>query len=97
MPKPTAVVTASIRSRSARVAVWAPDPAHTTAAVDAAQATSAWCIAGTDGVVVEQPYAMRTCGGAAEVERIRFRAQGARDAAKAVLRSLGYTVRASHS
>lgn len=101
MPKPIAIVTASIRAQRARVTVETPDPAHTAAAIEAARSTSAWCRVGTYGVVVEQPPAAipgqrRTYGGGAEAEQVRYIAQDARDAAKAALRALGYTVRATH-
>lgn len=104
MPKPIAYVTWSTDSRSGRVTIETPETdaegAHRAQAVAAALAASEGWGAETPSrpsVTTVNLYRPRDrhIGGGALREAAKYTTQDARDAAKAALRSLGYTVRAT--
>ena len=104
MPKPIAHVTWSADSHGGRVSIETPETdaegAHRAQAVAAAIAASdGWGAAkpATAAVTTVNLYCPpnRRIGGGALREAAKYTTQVARDAAKAALRSLGYTVRAA--
>ena len=93
-PKPIAYVSTYRSARGASVSITAPDGDHQKAATAAALAASSWATETARGVTISKPIGARV-GGACEVEQVGYHMADARDAAKASLRTAGYTVRAS--
>lgn len=103
MPKPIAHVTWSADSRSGYLRISTPDTdtecAHRAQAAGAALAASGgWGTVRSarrdETVIALDCPPDRRLGGGALREAVKYTTQDARDAAKAALRSLGYTVRA---
>lgn len=101
MSKPVAVVEGSASGTGGRVFIWTPDTdaekAHFSAAQEAAVGCSgAWVtVAAIPSGVTLRKTPGAWVGGGALTEAVRDTMRDARDAAKAKLRELGYTVRAT--